>query len=59
MITFACASGFYSTLCRRQHSPASRYANSARAINGSPAFAPTPLALGLNVGTSHSWPGRV
>ena len=27
----------------------SRYANGVRAINGSPAFAPTPMALGLNV----------
>ena len=27
----------------------SRYANGVRAIDNSPAFAPTPLALGLNV----------
>ncbi len=37
----------------------SRYANGVRVINGSPAFSPTPLALGLNVETSHSWPREV
>ncbi len=37
----------------------SRNANGMRAINGWPASAPTPLALGLNVGMSHSWPREV
>jgi hypothetical protein len=32
----------------------SRDANGVRAINGSPSIAPTPMALGLNVGMSHS-----
>ena len=31
----------------------SRNANGMRAINGSPTFTPTPLALGLNVETSY------
>lgn len=31
----------------------SRYANGMRAINGSPAFAPTPLASGPNVESPH------
>ena len=35
----------------------SRNAIGVRAIHGSPASAPTPLALGLNVETFHSWPG--
>ena len=34
----------------------SRNANGVRAISVLPAFSPTPLALGLNVETSHSWP---
>ncbi len=37
----------------------SRHANGVLAINGSPAFAPTPLAWRLNVETSHSWPREV
>jgi hypothetical protein len=32
----------------------SRYANGVRVINGSLSFAPTPMALGLNVEMSHS-----
>ncbi len=38
--------------CHASHGPSemfSRNANGVRAIYGSPAFAPTPLALGLNV----------
>ncbi len=34
-------------------------AHGVGAINGSSASAPTPLALGLNVETSHSWPREV
>ena len=34
----------------------SRFANGVRAINGLPAFTPTPLALGLNVESTHSTP---
>ncbi len=30
-------------------------ANGVGAINGSPAFAPTPLALGLNVSHQAAW----
>ena len=37
----------------------SRNANGVRAINCSTASAPTPLALGLNVETSHLWPLEV
>ena len=33
----------------------SRNANGVRAINGLPASAPTPLALGLNMETAHCW----
>ena len=43
---------------RRDDEMFSRDANGVRAINGSPASAPTPLALGLNVKTTHSWPGH-
>ena len=32
-------------------------ANGVGAINAVPTFAPTPLALGLNVKDSHSWAG--
>ena len=37
----------------------SRYANGVRAMDGSLASTPTPLALGLNVETSPSWPRDV
>ena len=37
----------------------SRHANGMRANQGLPAFTPTPLALGLNVEKSHSWPYEV
>ena len=37
----------------------SRYANGVRAIDESPTSAPTPLALGLNMKLSLSWPCEV
>ncbi len=37
----------------------SRNANGVRAMEGSPASAPTPLALGLNVGSSYCLPLEV